>query len=1576
MFSTLFPASLQKRVVLFLLRRAMGQFLDRDLDAENMDVQLGKGQVVLRDLGLNLPVINNMLEVNKIPVVLSFGCIKEISVNVPWNNLWSGQCSISVKGLKVDVKINEDFHVPLESTSQILSSSIHFAGDFLRNQNTEIGASETLPIAAENDGVKTIASLMERIISAATVSVEDIAVRIILEDETGAEAFSVKLSCEQLEVKDGASEAEDNVGNEEDDSGNLILGYLKKTVVCTGLKMKTCDLQQHQKRTVAESSDTNISKLELLQDNTILSFFDTPVTVDITFNEIAESRPLFMTATESLFEDPYAPGGKSWGTPRLQVCISSPPMLVVLSKQDIGILSLFAENLDLIRQRNSRGDDISDNDSDGNHLQNSSFYDDNFQTQDTAKAKGMRLTVSLKTLCAVLIDESGGLSHEKRMEGSKPAVCRELPTDLSPPHFRLDVFDMFVQSNVLDTEFAAELKLSRLQILLSNPALGSVISKPDLRYSPLVIISDRLSRLEEKGHPDKMSSNFKEILFTKPSSSEPIHRILATGLNTRSSKLSFEVNTLITFVEISTLEMASVMMKKHQKTEAAGPPFVIAVKVKSINLFVLSPGTVSWKMYNSAVLWVSVERLQAETNLSKWTSEPCDDIDKTRLTLGFKTLKVCVSKQWHGDDLDGKAFLKVYGESQENSNNWNVRLSSLATDGHDSPYIRSIYDGADDENSGYGFQSWYDIGGAAAARQPLIDDEKLDLPHGGSQIVEVDFPTAQVSLVKDDFDELLLFANRFSQLNSKNRTTLKPSESIDAGSAENVHTLKFRLGEGNITLKSTLNSWSYELILAELNVLLGNSASKGQSQIRGSCGSLSFSDISRSLALLQTSEERKRNSGNELIKETNVTVSLNDLIVDAPRDSPIAEDLASFFKMPNEMIYVDDVERLTKTSVSLEDCQLVHKTKNGQFAVFLGLEKSKMTVDLYPDGASTNAKVSVQKAFVRLLDMRIAQLEAQLDISLKTAVGILISDRLITIETCADTFQSLIAFFSSLSEQKEKFAETDSNPVFLKSGKSNKINMDALGEIFDTDESAPSSPVKASPAAGQKNERFLPGDVIFAYDPVDSFHIQMDTSHSDQPTFRFIAQDFDVVWKLYDGLDWTARDQGDDADIFEMPARSRSPDSKDASLGEGDYENISESSLQEDDEIPLGKDANEEYKPKAKKISKESQGRRSREPAMEFRAFGIFIDVKILSVTSDRASKMLFLVRDFDIIDNIRTSTWRKFLSHMRPDSDDQPREKKSDMIRFELLKVRPNPSQIHLEETRLKVRLLPLRLHVDQDALTSLIRFFSYTLPIEQIEAENTSSASSDSTFFQLCEIHPISVKIDYKPKQIDYTNLKDGNLIEILNFFHLDGAEMTLRDIRMTGVKGWARLSEALLREWLPHIRNTQVPRVVSGVSGVKALVNLGAGIANLILIPIDQYRKDGRIIKGIQKGMKSFAWNAGLLLGRKWLLEHADEILSDDVRAEEDETFAISKFLGLYSMRKKYWGARREQYFAVPMEVYEKTSAQGNCKSCYSALCLFAVLKPMIGATEAVSKTLIGLQNTLDPNKRLQMEDKYKG
>jgi autophagy-related protein 2 len=50
--------------------------------------------------------------------------------------------------------------------------------------------------------------------------------------------------------------------------------------------------------------------------------------------------------------------------------------------------------------------------------------------------------------------------------------------------------------------------------------------------------------------------------------------------------------------------------------------------------------------------------------------------------------------------------------------------------------------------------------------------------------------------------------------------------------------------------------------------------------------------------------------------------------------------------------------------------------------------------------------------------------------------------------------------------------------------------------------------------------------------------------------------------------------------------------------------------------------------------------------------------------------------------------------------------------------------------------------------------------------------------------EIYPIELKLDYKPKRVDLAALRQGKTIELMNFFHFDGAEMTLRHVTLSGV------------------------------------------------------------------------------------------------------------------------------------------------------------------------------------------------
>jgi autophagy-related protein 2 len=61
----------------------------------------------------------------------------------------------------------------------------------------------------------------------------------------------------------------------------------------------------------------------------------------------------------------------------------------------------------------------------------------------------------------------------------------------------------------------------------------------------------------------------------------------------------------------------------------------------------------------------------------------------------------------------------------------------------------------------------------------------------------------------------------------------------------------------------------------------------------------------------------------------------------------------------------------------------------------------------------------------------------------------------------------------------------------------------------------------------------------------------------------------------------------------------------------------------------------------------------------------------------------------------------------------------------------------------------------------------------------------STESSSIEFAEIFPVDIKLDYKPRRVDYRALREGRTIELMNFFHFDGAEMTLRHITLHGVR-----------------------------------------------------------------------------------------------------------------------------------------------------------------------------------------------
>ena len=124
---------------------------------------------------------------------------------------------------------------------------------------------------------------------------------------------------------------------------------------------------------------------------------------------------------------------------------------------------------------------------------------------------------------------------------------------------------------------------------------------------------------------------------------------------------------------------------------------------------------------------------------------------------------------------------------------------------------------------------------------------------------------------------------------------------------------------------------------------------------------------------------------------------------------------------------------------------------------------------------------------------------------------------------------------------------------------------------------------------------------------------------------------------------------------------------------------------------------------------------RSKRPQIEMTLNNIRGDVDIYGPSNPTASRIHVMIKSLEIMDHIKTSTWKKFLTEMKADPRGNIRETDADMLRIELVTVRPSLPSVH-EENRLRMKILPLRLHIDQDALDFLKRFSRFSMPEQNV--------------------------------------------------------------------------------------------------------------------------------------------------------------------------------------------------------------------------------------------------------------------
>lgn len=145
-----------------------------------------------------------------------------------------------------------------------------------------------------------------------------------------------------------------------------------------------------------------------------------------------------------------------------------------------------------------------------------------------------------------------------------------------------------------------------------------------------------------------------------------------------------------------------------------------------------------------------------------------------------------------------------------------------------------------------------------------------------------------------------------------------------------------------------------------------------------------------------------------------------------------------------------------------------------------------------------------------------------------------------------------------------------------------------------------------------------------------------------------------------------------------------------------------------------------------------------------------------------------------------------------------------------------------------------------------------------------NDSSSTTNSSVFikHFVFSPPCHIRIDYRGKLRNEQLFEAGPFLNLLiGLAQLAKVDIHLKRISYKrGILGYEKLLKFLLNEWLNEIRPTDV---IKGIVPLSSVTQIILGIKDLFYLPIDQYRRDGRILRGFERGASSFTTSTALAL-----------------------------------------------------------------------------------------------------------------
>lgn len=228
--------------------------------------------------------------------------------------------------------------------------------------------------------------------------------------------------------------------------------------------------------------------------------------------------------------------------------------------------------------------------------------------------------------------------------------------------------------------------------------------------------------------------------------------------------------------------------------------------------------------------------------------------------------------------------------------------------------------------------------------------------------------------------------------------------------------------------------------------------------------------------------------------------------------------------------------------------------------------------------------------------------------------------------------------------------------------------------------------------------------------------------------------------------------------------------------------------------------------------------------------------------------------KNLDILDNVESSNFNKFLTSFKsPQLDHSCFAHNLKLIDFELENVRPDPHLL-TSEFRMGLKTLPLKLHINEDFVDFLMRFFTFNDPRFELIDEYP-----EEVFIQKFEIASMNISIDYKSKETkaneeNEKKIKSIFLNTLRSLIVVENCDIKLKHLIMYAIDSGDDIGRVFQDKWLNDIVSSQRLALMGGVSPLKSAMNLSSAVKTLIEQPIQQASNVGWT-RSLQNGLLDF-------------------------------------------------------------------------------------------------------------------------